>query len=63
VQGDLNSPFKQYASVDIAQAVVQPIDQSSHVWTQAHQQQQEQQLALPSIEVTQQAQSAPSMTR
>lgn len=36
VQGDLNSPFKRYASVDVAQAVAQPVEQSSQAWTRAH---------------------------
>jgi peptidoglycan hydrolase-like protein with peptidoglycan-binding domain len=63
IQGDLNSPFKQYASVDVAQAVVQPLEQSSEAWSQAHvQAQQQQQVALPSQEV-QQATVAPIMTR
>ena len=64
IQGDLNSPFKQHASVDVAQAVVQPLEQSSHAWTQANQQQQQQQqIATPAIEVPQQATTAPTMTR
>jgi hypothetical protein len=33
VQGDLNSPFKRYASVGVDQAVVQPLEQSSQTWT------------------------------
>jgi hypothetical protein len=63
IQGDLISPFKQYASVDVAQAVVQPLEQSSQAWTQANQQQQQQQMAAPAIEVPQQAQAGPSMSR
>jgi hypothetical protein len=63
IQGDLNSPFKQYASVDVAQAVVQPLEQSSHAWTQANQQQQQQQTATAAVEVPQQAATAPAMTR
>jgi len=63
IQGDVNSPFKQYASVDVAQAVAQPLEQSSQAWTQANQQQQQQQMAAPAIEVAQQAQAGPSMSR
>jgi hypothetical protein len=62
IQGDLNSPFKQYASVDLAQAVVQPLEQSSQAWTQAHAQAQQQQVATPAQDM-QQATVAPSMTR
>lgn len=64
IQGDLNSPFKQYASVDVAQAVVQPLEQSSQAWTQAHQQQQvqQQQMASPAQDM-QQATEGPIMTR
>ncbi|WP_064504785.1 peptidoglycan-binding domain-containing protein [Frateuria defendens] len=61
VQGDLNSPFKQYASVDIAKAVVQPLDQSSRAWTLAHQQQP--QVAASAMEAPQQAPTAPTMMR
>ncbi|MDF4024019.1 peptidoglycan-binding domain-containing protein [Luteibacter sp. PPL201] len=61
IQGDLHSPFKQYASVDVAQAVVQPLDRSSHAWMQA--QQQQQQMAAPTIEAPQQAPTAPTMSR
>jgi peptidoglycan hydrolase-like protein with peptidoglycan-binding domain len=63
IQGDLNSPFKQYASVDVAQAVVQPLEQSSQAWTQADQQQQQQQIAAPTIDVEQQVPTAPTMSR
>jgi peptidoglycan hydrolase-like protein with peptidoglycan-binding domain len=38
VQGDMNSPFKQYADVNVAQAVNTPIAQSSNTWQQAAQQ-------------------------
>lgn len=62
IQGDLNSPFKQYASVDVAQAVVQPLEQSSQAWAQAHQQTQQQQAVTPAQDV-QQATAAPAMTR
>ena len=62
IQGDLSSPFKQYASVDLAQAVVQPLAQSSQAWTQSHEQAQQQQVATPAQEM-QQATVAPSMTR
>ncbi|SDF40075.1 peptidoglycan-binding domain-containing protein [Dyella sp. 333MFSha] len=62
VQGDLNSPFKQFASVDIAQAVAQPLAQSSHNWSQADQQQQ-QQIAAPAQELHQQAHAAPILSR
>jgi len=63
VQGDINSPFKQYASVDVAQAVVQPLGESSQAWTQAHHEQQQPHVAAQSIEVPQQAPVAPSMSR
>lgn len=62
VQGDLNSPFKQYASVNVAEAVVQPLDQSTHVWSQAHQQHQ-QQMATQALENPQQAPTGPTMGR
>lgn len=64
IQGDLNSPFKKYASVDVAQAVVQPFEQSSQAWDQAHQQaqQQQQQMAVPAQDMHQ-ATAAPIMTR
>lgn len=39
VQGDLNSPFKQYTDVNVAQAVNTPIAQSSNAWHQAAQHQ------------------------
>jgi peptidoglycan hydrolase-like protein with peptidoglycan-binding domain len=55
VQGDMNSPSKKYTSVEVAKAVVQTLDQSSHAWTQAHQQQ------TPASNVQQQM--APTMTR
>jgi len=32
VQGDLNSPFKQIAEVDVAKAVAQPLEQSGAGW-------------------------------
>jgi peptidoglycan hydrolase-like protein with peptidoglycan-binding domain len=57
VQGDMNSPLKRYASVDIAKAMAQPLDQSSQAWTQAHQQQ----LQTPTPNVLQQM--APTMTQ
>jgi Putative peptidoglycan-binding domain-containing protein len=34
VQGELNSPLKKYAEVDVAQAVAQPLVQSSQDWPQ-----------------------------
>jgi hypothetical protein len=54
VQGDLNSPFKQIAQVDTAQAVKQPLEQSGANWQQPAQtqsppvqdQQQQQQPAI-----------------
>ncbi|HEV7778205.1 MAG TPA: peptidoglycan-binding domain-containing protein [Luteibacter sp.] len=39
VQGDLNSPFKQYADVGTGQAVATPVAQSSAAWEHAAQQQ------------------------
>ncbi|UPG91573.1 hypothetical protein L2Y96_07325 [Luteibacter aegosomaticola] len=48
VQGELNSPLKQVASVDTAQAVATPVAQSSAQWQQAaeaHQAQHNEQLA------------------
>ena len=59
VQGDLNSPFKTYASVPVAQAVVQPLEQSSQAWDQAHQVQQQQhaQSQNQAMDVSQQQQS------
>lgn len=38
VQGELNSPFKKIAEVDVAQAVAKPLAQSSAEWQQPHQQ-------------------------
>ncbi|GAA0909062.1 hypothetical protein GCM10009552_19160 [Rothia nasimurium] len=39
VQGDLNSPHKQIAEVDVSKAVGQPLEQSSQQWQPAAQQQ------------------------
>ncbi|HEY9133208.1 MAG TPA: peptidoglycan-binding domain-containing protein [Dyella sp.] len=36
VQGDLNSPFKQYADVNVATAVMTPVAQSSAAWERAN---------------------------
>lgn len=63
VQGELNSPFKQYASVEVAQAVVQPLGQSSLDWMHAHNQQQQQQIAAQTLDQMQQAPSGPTMAR
>jgi hypothetical protein len=59
VQGDLNSPFKQIAQVDTAQAVKQPLEQSGANWqqpaqtqsplAQEQQQQQSQQQSQPAV--------------
>lgn len=38
VQGDLNSPFKRYAEVNVAQAIATPLAQSGVQWQQAAQQ-------------------------
>jgi len=60
VQGEANSPFKLYASVEVAESVVQPLDRSSQIWTQANQA-QEQQVAVrqaQQIETSQQQQAA-----
>lgn len=43
VQGELNSPLKQLASVDTAQAVATPVAQSSAQWQQAAEARQNQQ--------------------
>lgn len=41
VQGDLKSPFKQIAEVDVAQAVAKPLEQSSTEFRQVDQQKQQ----------------------
>lgn len=65
VQGDLNSPFKTYASVPVAEAVVQPLEQSSQTWTQAHhlQHQHQVQQQTQATDVYQQQALGPQMTR
>jgi peptidoglycan hydrolase-like protein with peptidoglycan-binding domain len=45
VQGQLNSPFKQYTDIDVAQAVTVPLEQSGAQFLQASQQ-RDQQVAL-----------------
>jgi hypothetical protein len=58
VQGDLNSPLKQIAQVQTAQAVKQPLDQSAAQWApQAPQQ------AQPEAAQQQQQQQQPGMHR
>lgn len=42
VQGDMNSPFKVHASVDVAEAVNTPLEQSGNAFVQAAQQQAQQ---------------------
>lgn len=55
VQGELNSPFKQIAEVDVAQSVAKPLAQSSAEWQQpAHPSSQQ-----PSQQQSQQQQQQP----
>lgn len=55
VQSDLSSPFKTYASVPVVQSVMQPLEQSSQTWNQAHQsQQQRAQRHVQSVDAPQQ---------
>ena len=67
VQGELNSPFKQYTEVDVMQAIQTPITQSSreaamHFQSNAQQQAQAQQQQSQQDNPAQQA-GGPSMTR
>jgi len=64
VQGDLNSPFKQIAQVDTAQAVRQPLEQSGANWqTPAQTQAQPAQPAQDQQQQQSQQQSQPTMSR
>ncbi|WP_266172185.1 peptidoglycan-binding domain-containing protein [Dyella subtropica] len=47
VQGDLNSPFKRFAEVDVAQAVAKPLEQSSAEFQKVAQQQSPQPTHAP----------------
>jgi len=53
VQGDMNSPLKRIAEVNVAQSVAKPLEQSSSEFQQVSQQQSQQQAN------TQQQQQAP----
>lgn len=56
IQGELNSPLKQFASVDTAHAVATPVAQSSTQWQQAAEAQRQQQAdALAHQQNTQQS--------
>lgn len=61
VQGDLNSPFKQYTDVNVAQAVNTPIAQSSNAWQQPAQQPDMGHLAVQQQQVQTQQQANPVM--
>ena len=64
VQGDLSSPFKQIAEVDVARAVGTPVAQSSQEWQQtATQQQQQPQPAIAQQQTQPQQVEQPSIPR
>jgi hypothetical protein len=58
VQGDLNSPFKQTAHVQTAQALNASVEQSSQAWQQAAQGKAQEQ---PAAKAQQPAQPQPHM--
>ncbi|HEY4093537.1 MAG TPA: XVIPCD domain-containing protein [Luteibacter sp.] len=60
VQGELNSPLKQLASVDTAQAVATPVAQSSAQWQQAAETRQAQQNEALAQQNTQQQANRPN---
>lgn len=60
VQGQLNSPFKQYTDVDVAKAVAVPLEQSGAQFLQASQQREQQAVAAQQVQAqTQEQQAAP----
>ncbi|WP_266157775.1 XVIPCD domain-containing protein [Dyella silvatica] len=61
VQGDLNSPFKQMAQVQTAQAVQASVAQSSQAWQQATQEKPQAAQAMPLQQDPSQAQPAPTV--
>jgi len=68
VQGDLNSPFKQYTEVGVMQAIQTPLSQSSqeaasHMQTSAQNQQQAQAQQLQQDATQQQMQQSQTMIR
>ncbi|URX62051.1 peptidoglycan-binding protein [Luteibacter anthropi] len=68
VQGDLNSPFKQYTDVGVMQAIQTPLSQSSqeaasHIQTNAQNQQQAQAQQVQQDATQQQMQQSQTMTR
>jgi len=60
VQGELNSPFKQIAEVDVGQSVGKTMAQSSAEWQQAPAQTQQ---LMPSHTQQQQQEQQPEMHR
>jgi peptidoglycan hydrolase-like protein with peptidoglycan-binding domain len=62
VQGQLNSPFKQYTEVNVAQAVTVPLEQSGAQFLQASQQREQQAALQPQAQMQSQSQEAQATT-